>query len=889
MRPIDKFILHVVHNWKNKLNEAYSESAIKKFIEQFREEADDLNIQITDEQLRKYIERFDAIKNSPKIPEKDLGKWSLGALIRLITASKGAETPDDDEDRTPDVVYQDGGITIWNGSKEDNCITYGRGERWCITRGSFGNYRYDSSKGYPTFYLAKNTNLSDSDKLSFVAIQVRDVNNENNRYVYTNRQNSPYESSPMGFSKLMSEIPWLRDIPNIQSILKYIPLSNKEKLTQTYKNEAASIREWIKMPFETKKQYLVVRKNKNFFEDISILVFVSKYLPQYPQIAEFIAVTPGIINPVELLSNLDKFNNQDRRSITANIQTPIALDYLGTDRLSFDVKKLLVALKKWNTGTTDRLYITKDGSTIVRLKLDDNISVGLYQAEDDYPNIKLNQRTSKYLLDYPELDKIPFNNMIKLVADGILDKSIIDKIIEKAKTEEDSAIVVKDIDGKEILLDSNSFASYKIEGNKITKVPFTDEDVQKAFAEEKDNTSFQDNAINTVKASILTGERIPPSIDKEAFVSIIKATPYNKRTLAGNRDNSIILIPDGESDKVIFTQPTNPYDKLFYNEYDFGRSSDWRIRDNSNPLKEGDFRAYFAWMRNENKVYDSEQLIRKWRDIYSTTQPKKDWFRAQPPFSPTDRYAPVVSGDAYYLVNKANPRESLKLSDTGKLVKANISPIQARQLVGATPDEATPTAPAAQAQPAVPVAGAPRRGRPAGVQNVRAPQPAAPAAPDAGGDINVPEVMDETGLNDSFLRLPRADYRRLAVTTGVRVNPNGDRGAARRNNQLGNAGRVGRVIAVGDSKIYFIRLANQQIIASINIQPGNRNYLLFGNEQGNVMVPMNSPSELMQVLQQRNLAEVRNYIIREYVANNPQHLDEVREMLRRHINETRNR
>ena len=56
MRPIHKFILHVVHNWTNELNEAYSEGAIKKFIEKFREEADDLNINITDDQLKKYID-----------------------------------------------------------------------------------------------------------------------------------------------------------------------------------------------------------------------------------------------------------------------------------------------------------------------------------------------------------------------------------------------------------------------------------------------------------------------------------------------------------------------------------------------------------------------------------------------------------------------------------------------------------------------------------------------------------------------------------------------------------------------------------------------------------------------------------------------------------------
>ena len=54
MKAIDKFILHVVHNWKNELNEAYGKSAIENFIKKFREEADDLNISITDQQLKSY-------------------------------------------------------------------------------------------------------------------------------------------------------------------------------------------------------------------------------------------------------------------------------------------------------------------------------------------------------------------------------------------------------------------------------------------------------------------------------------------------------------------------------------------------------------------------------------------------------------------------------------------------------------------------------------------------------------------------------------------------------------------------------------------------------------------------------------------------------------------
>lgn len=62
MKPIDKFILHVVHNLVP-LNE-YSEGIMTRLINHYKEEADDLNIEISDEQLKKYIERFDILKPS---------------------------------------------------------------------------------------------------------------------------------------------------------------------------------------------------------------------------------------------------------------------------------------------------------------------------------------------------------------------------------------------------------------------------------------------------------------------------------------------------------------------------------------------------------------------------------------------------------------------------------------------------------------------------------------------------------------------------------------------------------------------------------------------------------------------------------------------------------
>jgi len=65
MRYIDKLILHVTHNLFP-INE-YSEGEIKRLMDKFQEEADDLNINITEPQLKTYIQRFDQIKENQKI------------------------------------------------------------------------------------------------------------------------------------------------------------------------------------------------------------------------------------------------------------------------------------------------------------------------------------------------------------------------------------------------------------------------------------------------------------------------------------------------------------------------------------------------------------------------------------------------------------------------------------------------------------------------------------------------------------------------------------------------------------------------------------------------------------------------------------------------------
>ena len=138
--------------------------------------------------------------------------------------------------------------------------------------------------------------------------------------------------------------------------------------------------------------------------------------------------------------------------------------------------------------------------------------------------------------------------------------------------------------------------------------------------------------------------------------------------------------------------------------------------------------------------------------------------------------------------------------------------------------------------------------------------------------------MRDAGLGNGFTQLPLADFNRLNIDNARRVPTVNNRGASRRNNLLGNAGQVGSTIVTpSGSSIYLIRLANQDIVASVNIQPGNRNYLITYR----TAVSLNSPTELLRALQQQDLAEgMRSIVTKLYLAEYPDMLDETVNMLK---------
>ena len=872
MKPIDKFILHVVYNWGNELDEAYSKSEkdVLFSINKFKEEAENFNIKITDEQLRGYIERFDQIKNNLPSDQRNINDYSLNDFIRLVTSSKGKEAAEE-MDITPDVVYNENNIIIYNGSKEENCLRYGNGQTWCIAKnqGSFGNYRYSSDKKYPTFYLVKDNNLDDTDLKSFFIVVV----GSDNTYKISDKTNNDVGGRATEWDRWENWSFIERHMPSVtglKNIFKYIPLSSKEKVNQLYKKNPVGVKEWEKFPFSVKEQYLVVRKGQQMFTDIYNEEFIEKYLSKYPHISKIISTNFGIISSIILVKYLDKFSNQDANSIMANMRDKIPINQLLSSYIPFDVKMYLVEKDKWELNSNEALYVIKDKNAIVRLEFGEDVKMGIYTKNDDYPDVKINNKTSEYILGYPDLDTVPLNIILKLVSDNIIDKKTLNKIIEAAKKNPKSTLIVGDVDGTELLLDTNSLTSYKIEDDKITKISFESEEVQQLLTKTGNKKNIQEKILN-----ILRGKKdIPVGVSTDSFKNIIEQIPYSQREMTIEESTYVVLIPEGQSKYGVIYRGINEelssynyyYVNPFYSVYDR------KISDSRRDIDEASWKAYFNYMRSKNENYTNDNLLALLKHNVRK-QLKVDFLKAEPPLSANNTLKIVTYNDEFVILNTGDSRRSFRITSLGKLGQANISPQLATRLLRQT--TTTPDAEPEVEAPPVRTG----RGRPAGVRNV----PQADVAPiPTINDIRMSDKMVEFGLARGFSGLSRMAQRKFRGLGRIIPGPS-SRGVSRRNNMLGDRGRVIETIEFGPTSVYIIRRANGSIIASINIQPGNDHYIITSNNS----YLLNGTDDIRRALQNPDLAEIRRYVVQEYIELNPTHSDEIRSIIKQHIEETK--
>ena len=82
---MDRLLEHIIRDFYT-IDESYGKAIVKQLVDKFKQELEDFNMDpISDSTLESYINRFHALKNSPKIKEKDLLKWGISDLVRLIT------------------------------------------------------------------------------------------------------------------------------------------------------------------------------------------------------------------------------------------------------------------------------------------------------------------------------------------------------------------------------------------------------------------------------------------------------------------------------------------------------------------------------------------------------------------------------------------------------------------------------------------------------------------------------------------------------------------------------------------------------------------------------------------------------------------------------------
>jgi hypothetical protein len=866
-------IEYIVTNWPF-LTEAMNPKEVQFLTQKFKDEADDFNITISDEDIKNAINTFDTkFKQDPNVTEKDLRKYSLTQLLKLISAKPGFEKEKAERkiETTPDVVYNEDGIVIYSGDVEDKCIKYGAGERWCITKGSYGNYRFDPQRGYPIFYLVKNTNLPNNDPLSFVAIQVRN----NGQYVYTNRLNNPHESKQMSFDDLENEIPYLTSIDNLKNILKYIPPNIKEKNKEEKFKEGISFSEWTNdLDFNDKKLYLSIRGPKvtkeddyynqgQLFTNLSTEAFVTKVLPKYDKLTEWLFQNPWIFRFNILLNNIELFKLPYQKSLLIKVNSPgHPTNVTGKDILNrkfdFNISKILVNTNKIPNSREYNFYITENGNAIVNIGYDNSgVEVDVITEDETYKNIKLSKRTQKYLFDYPGITNIPLDSLARAIQFNSLDNDKITDVIETARKSNDTSKKIIKVGNIEVLFDTsgNLLKTYQIENNSIKPVDDTNEDVIKATNQFIEDASSNEEIQNNLVTSIF--DRRPMFNDKISL-KILENTPKDKliRGLEG-------IIPYNGT-LYSFVLPEQFEFKGF--ESRNGRMINNQL--NNNPELGA---AYGEFLKNNNIGLTNAMIINMFEsNQYRTPYNSKVVFASVPnlPYAEGSTYRLIVNDNKIYIVNTADPAESFRISEkTGRILSA-------RAPRNSTPRQ-TPTQLGAGERVAAPLDGASRRGRPAGGTN-------RPIEGNISDDLTT--TLTNSGLLNSFDQLP-IGVRSRFFGDSTRGNLRNDRGVSRRDNLLGNLGHVDYVRIVGPSAIYGIQLESGNVVASVVAQPGNSHWLITQNGA----FSLDSPANLVAALRQRNLTEIRGYIVNEYMERNPNQVNELKNTIKKHIKETKNK
>ena len=866
MLNIYKLIEHVVHNMMP-LNE-YSEATMKKLIDQFKEEADDFNIEISDKLLTKYIKQFDNAKQNLPADDRDITKWSLKRLMRYAS-NMTAEDEDEEWDPGLDVIYDstDGNVTVWNGNTEDRCIRYARNESpWCIGRGSFKTYHLDRNRGYPTFYLLRNRELDATDyKNSFIALQVRDpeIVGTSRQYVFTNRNNSPYESDPMAWEDFTRKVKWVeRLIPNAKEMLKHQPLSPADKKGLNA-NNAINIDVWKSLPLNQKKDFLAMRKSNPMINNMDNIDFLRKYIAPVPALTDYVTTNPEIFTNYQKLRAFDSFSKSGQKSILANMRE-VDTDELYQDNLTWKMKQLITYKKMWGQKSSSReIFLIDNDTKIVDFRSSSsNFGLGVVTEHEEYRGLKFNKRTVKFLRDAPNLTSLVDKTVISILAglDPEVDKKLV-KALESGT--ENGVFQPKTVGDLQIFTGGRDILAVK--DGKITKMT---EDEYDELRHSKAGEGANEEAMQALTVALSDLSSIDPeATTKRALYAAVEATPLEERPKAGgggsypgplllDKEHNLLFIKSHKAS----INTTLQFGGI--NEQPWNRISGGRI------MPPSAWPIYFEALED---TYSPQEVYRLIENSLDSSNSTFDAIKAAidagiPTSEEFNAGYRVTADDETITFLNLNNRTDSKIWTRGSGNPRQIPQADYNRLVRAA-------------------TGQPERARPTGDQGEEpAAQQPAQALPEFRPNVESEVIIDyiDNIVGTSFTNLPANVRARL--TLGAQTVDTSERGARLRNQLLAGRGDVSNALRLAgrSSAAYIIRLDSGTKVISIAIQPGNIQGLITSMGWHR----MGSANDLVATLNDNNINEdVKQVYIREFLAANPSMKNEVKAHLQKHLAE----
>ena len=207
----------------------YSQGAINNLIKKYKKEEPNLS----DDNIKAYIERFDQIKQNFDKDKRDIFQYSWDDLESTVDEYKSNRDKQKSygklkDSKNKDEVYEENGIRIFKGDSKDKCIRFGTGYSFCISargnRNMYNMYRKKYGGGTPYFIL--NENLSKDNRYHMLVVYVFAGTYE---YLLTYADNRG-ERSFYSFNSLKREIEkgYGTKINFTEDLFEKIPLSGVE-------------------------------------------------------------------------------------------------------------------------------------------------------------------------------------------------------------------------------------------------------------------------------------------------------------------------------------------------------------------------------------------------------------------------------------------------------------------------------------------------------------------------------------------------------------------------------------------------------------------------------------------------------------------------------------